>query len=624
MTDGHGNEIPVIGTRPDGSVSGWNDAARALYGYTAAEIIGKPLNLIYPASPITSKGMVAKLAMEGECIEGVAAIHRTKTGRFVKVSLCFMPLKDDSGHVAGVSMIVREVGAPGDWLRSADENQLWTWAVVESAVDGIVTINEHGIMEYANPAALRMFGYEHGEVLGKNVSLLMPSPYREEHDAYLANYLRTGVKKIIGIGREVQARRKDGSVFPVQLAVSEVKIGERRIFTGIIHDISELKRSQNEKDQLLKELNRRNRQVSCLYSVAEAARAGALDDTMFRRAVDSIQSAIAQPFVSGTRLTFDGKRMDSLSCQETPWKLAADISAQGRKRGNIEVFLLEQPPGTEERRILKEKQALIEAVAQVIGDMVERKEAEAKVFQASKLASIGELAAGVGHEINNPVNSILNCADILISQSEAGSKARQFGEMIHSEAERIAAIVHNLLAFSRQDKDEFSAARLYDIVEGVLNLCRKKLDKSHIDLRVNVPQDLPRLNCRSEQLQQVIMNLIINAMHSLDERYPAAHPDKILAVDAREIHQENGPYIRLTVEDHGMGIRPEHIDRIFDPFFTTKGRDKGTGLGLSISDSIVKDHGGTLTVHSTVGDRTAFYVDLPITRPNESGRRGNV
>src|ERR1019366_7534805 len=119
-------------------------------------------------------------------------------------------------------------------------------AILETAIESIITIDERGAIESVNPAAEKLFGYKAGEIIGKNVSLLMPSPHREQHDGYLANYLQTGKAKIIGIGREIVARRKDGIVFPIDLSVSEVKLTGRRLFTGFIRDISERKRLEKE------------------------------------------------------------------------------------------------------------------------------------------------------------------------------------------------------------------------------------------------------------------------------------------------------------------------------------------------------------------------------------------
>jgi PAS domain S-box-containing protein len=141
-------------------------------------------------------------------------------------------------------------------------------AILETAVEGIITIDERGIIESMNPAAEKIFGYKAAEMIGKNVSVLMPSPYREEHDGYLANYLRTGHAKIIGIGREVVGERKDGSMFPMDLAVSEVKLADKRLFTGFVRDITERKRAEEKLADLARTLAEKNKELETVVYVA--------------------------------------------------------------------------------------------------------------------------------------------------------------------------------------------------------------------------------------------------------------------------------------------------------------------------------------------------------------------
>lgn len=494
-----------------------------------------------------------------------------------------------------------------------DEDRLfWTLTAVETAVEGIITIDATGTIEYANGSSLKMFGYTPDEILGQSINMLMPSPFKDEHDTYIQRYCETGEKKIIGIGREVVGKRKDGSTFPIHLAVSEAPGSSRRIFTGFIYDITDRKRTEEEKDRLLQELNKRNREINCLYRIGETMRPSELAAGAFKKTANIIHSSVTHPAVKGTRLTIDDKHYDNDLFQETAWALSSDIVASNTKRGEVAVFLEGDAEVLSNDPQLEGERNLIEAIAWFISEAIERSEAEAKVIQASKMASIGELAAGVGHEINNPVNGIINCADIILKESEPDSTVHKFGALIRSEADRIAVIVHNLLAFSRQDKEQHSAAQLVDIIDSILSLCNKKLQRSHIQLKLNIPNTLPRIYCRSEQLQQVFMNLVINSVHTLDERYPGLHPDKILSISATDHTISGEPFIRVTVEDHGMGISEAHQQRMFDPFFTTKGRDKGTGLGLSISDGIVKNHGGTIECESELGRFTRFHVDLPL------------
>lgn len=494
------------------------------------------------------------------------------------------------------------------------DEEVWTRAIVENAVDAIITISEDGVIQYFNPSAERMFGYRADEVCGRNVSILMPEPYRDEHDNYLRHYRDTGEAHVIGIGRETTARRKDGTLFPIELSVSEVKLGSERLFAGIIHDTTKRKENQEEKDQLLQHLNKRNIEITCLYRVNESIRSREALSEIFQDVAKLVRPACLYPEIARSRIRFDAEEVidEPFDEADTEARLAADIVVAGRKRGTLEVFYMEERPALDEGPFLKEERDLINMIASALGENVERREAQVKVIHASKLASIGELAAGVGHEINNPVNGIMNCADILLKQFPTGSKNYQFAELIRSEADRIAKIVRNLLTFSRQEKERHSPARLCDIVETVLSLSRKKIMKSHVDLCVDVSEDLPKIKCRSEQLQQVLMNLIINSLHALDEKFPGAHPNKVLCLSAAPVEYGGRPYLRLTVADNGCGIKPSNMDRLFDPFFTTKGRDKGTGLGLSVSDGIVREHGGQITVESEEGKYARFHVDVPL------------
>jgi signal transduction histidine kinase len=210
---------------------------------------------------------------------------------------------------------------------------------------------------------------------------------------------------------------------------------------------------------------------------------------------------------------------------------------------------------------------------------------------------------------------VINCADILLENMPETWPDRQFAELIRSEADRVATIVKKLLTFSRQQQEQYSPASIAEVVESVLSLSGKKIEKSLIELRLIVPESLPRIRCRGEQLQQVLMNLIINSIHALDERYPDGSPNKIMTIAIQSVHFRGLEYLEIVVEDNGAGMTEATRARLFDPFFTTKGRDKGTGLGLSVSDGIVKDHGGFIEVDSVYGAFARFKVYLPVDGP---------
>lgn len=615
-----GQDVPIIEETLEGDISSWNAAAAALYGYGEGEALGQSVGILHPEGLEAWRQLVQRVTEDGDSAP-IRVVHRAKSGEQYNVTLDVAPKRNSAGVLEGFTTTVRHAipaASNSSILSHGDE---WLRQVVETAVDAIITIDARGLIEYFNPAAQRLFGYTAEEARGQNVKMLMPSPYQEEHDGYIRSYLDSGVKHIIGIGREVVGRRKDGSVFPIHLSVSEARVDGKIFFTGIIHDISEQKRVASEKDELLRNLDRRNKEIGCLLEVSRLLRTTEFEPVQLERIAKLVQSSLQHAEQARVRITFDDHTYISAAYGETSTALEAPIRTQGKERGKIAAFYVAGYAETHPRLFIGVESRLLESIANTIGEAVERQEAEAKVIHASKLASIGELAAGVGHEINNPINGIINCADILIQNLHADAKNRQFAEFVRSEADRIATIVRNLLTFSRQDREQHSMARLCDIVTAVLSLSRKKLSKSHIEIEVDVPEELPKVQCRSEQLQQVVMNLLINAMHALDAKYTGKDSRKQIIIRGAPFMYGGERWVRLSVEDHGPGIPAAHYDRIFDPFFTTKGRDKGTGLGLSISLGIVEQHGGKMSVESEQGQYTRFHVDLPIVEgaPGDSG-----
>ena len=271
----------------------------------------------------------------------------------------------------------------------------------------------------------------------------------------------------------------------------------------------------------------------------------------------------------------------------------------------------------ENARAIRDDEGRILYYEGTIEDITEQREAErakevleAQLIHNQKLESIGTLASGVAHEINNPLTGIINYAQLIESHVTEDALLGYAAGIIR-EGQRVAGIVKNLLSFSRQDKERHSPAAVADIVDVVVSLIGTVVRRDRIDLRVEIPDGLPKIECRSQQIQQVLLNLVTNARDALNQRYPGHHEDKILHIWAEPREVDGVNWIRLCVEDHGLGIPDDVKERIFDPFFTTKPRDEGTGLGLSISHGIVRDHGGTLAVETEPGI-TRFVVDLPI------------
>jgi len=468
-----------------------------------------------------------------------------------------------------------------------------------------------GVLSFVNSQIEEQFGYGRSELIGKPVEVLVPMRSRSAHVVDRQSYALDPERRSMGTGRDLFGLHKDGSEFPVEVGLTPIETSDGPAMLCSVIDITERKSAEAEKDRLLRELDQRKDEMTCLYHIGEAFRSLGLDEHVFQNVAGFLQEGLSPEMAIGVRITFDGKSYTSAKFSEAGETIFAPITIEETRRGSIDAYLSASMKQTRVDAWYRAKKQLIEAVSNLIRDSVVRMDAEAKVVQSAKLASVGELAAGVGHEINNPINGIINCADILIQDLEDDTKTHEFASLIRSEAQRIAGIVSSLLAFSRRDEGMYSLADVRDIVGGVLDLCGKRVEKAGIQLTIDIPKDLPKIRCRIEQLQQVVMNLTINAIHALEARYPSTHPEKRMSISAK-ILDTNPDHVRIVIEDLGTGIPKEHLHRIFDPFFTTKGRDIGTGLGLSISDGIVRSHGGALTVETEQGRFTRFHVDLPL------------
>jgi C4-dicarboxylate-specific signal transduction histidine kinase len=235
-----------------------------------------------------------------------------------------------------------------------------------------------------------------------------------------------------------------------------------------------------------------------------------------------------------------------------------------------------------------------------------------KLFQSDRLASLGQLAASVAHEINNPIAGVLNLSMLIeriIKEDgippERIEEVRRYLIQISSETTRVGRIVGDLLAFSRRPSPQRIPADLNAIVRRTVSIIVHKLNLASVELELQLDENLPKIKCDNSQIQQVIINLVLNASE-------ATHSRKLGKVTVRTAACKNNESIRLEVKDNGDGIPKEYLVKIYDPFFTTKGEGKGVGLGLAVVYGIVESHGGDIEVDTKVGEGTTFCVDLPI------------
>jgi two-component system sensor kinase FixL len=366
-------------------------------------------------------------------------------------------------------------------LTEADREGLFR-TIIETAVDGIIVIDSGGTMVLFNDAAERLFGYAPEEVLGHNISMLMPEPHRSQHDAYISRYLAEGGPRIIGIGREVPALRKDGSTFPMYLSVGEGLLGEERIFLGIIHDLTDRK--------------------------------------------------------------------------------AREAVVRGLQN---------------------------------------------ELLHASRMTAMGQLTSALAHELNQPLTAVMNYMNaarrgLESSADPAVLRARELLEKAVAQTGRAGQIIRRLRDFIEKKEPNRSLEDLNASVEEAVALGLVGAAADDIVIETRLEPDLPQILFDRIQIQQVIVNLLRNAVEAME----GAETRKIVITTARLIPA----CVEIAVCDNGPGISPDIAARLFQPFSTTKA--KGMGMGLSICKAIIEAHGGRLWAAPNPGGGAQFHFRLPV------------
>jgi PAS domain S-box-containing protein len=255
-------------------------------------------------------------------------------------------------------------------------------------------------------------------------------------------------------------------------------------------------------------------------------------------------------------------------------------------------------------------------------DVTEKTRLQAEALRAAHLASLGELSAGLAHEINNPTNGIINYAQILASRNQPESKEHDIARRIQKEGERMARIVKSLLSFARPRKEQKVPVSIHEILSDCLALTAALFRQDGIRLKTDLPSDLPLIIANPQQIQQVFLNIINNAHYALNQKFPGISGEKILEITGRKIHDREQQTLRIMFHDRGTGVPADLVNKVMNPFFTTKPNNRGTGLGLSISHGIISDHNGRIRVESREGEFTRVIVDLPACQTEREEKAG--
>ncbi len=363
-----------------------------------------------------------------------------------------------------------------------------------------------------------------------------------------------------------------------------------------------------------RDLNERAKELGCVYRIARIASDSdlSLDDAL-RAVVDLLPPALQYPTITTARITFGERAYCSRSFEEGPHRLSAEIVIRGTSHGRLEVFYVDRDGVLDHTRILggppflEEEHNLIQAVARELGIIIERKRAEEEesrlqeqIRHADRLATIGQLTAGVAHELNEPLANILGFAQLAEKAPELPAQTGRDISKIVKAALFAREIIKKLMIFSRQTPSRLCAADLNKVVEDGVSLIESRCTRAHVTVIRDLAPELPLVRGDTSQLMQVLINLMVNAVQAMPE-----------GGELRLSTRAEAGEVCVHVEDTGVGIPRADLENIFMPFFTTKDVGQGTGLGLSVVHGIASSHNGSVSVVSEVGRGARFEVRLP-------------
>jgi two-component system, cell cycle sensor histidine kinase and response regulator CckA len=598
----------IVGKTMEGIITSWNAGAERIFGYTPKEAVGQPVTMLVPADRPDEVPRMLECLKRGETVEHFETVRVRKDGKAVQIEVTVSPIRDALERIVGASTIGRDIS-----VRKAAEKHLVQMearyrGLLEAAPDAMVVVNQAGEIVLLNLQAEKQFGYRRDELIGQLVTNIIPEGFAERLIADALRSVQDALAQQIGTGIELNGRRKDGSEFPIEIMLSPLDGMDGILVTAAVRDITERKRREYD--------------LSCLAAV-----------------VESSHDAIISLTPDGIVLSWNqgAERIYGYSAAETvgrsilftspPDRTAETLTLlQGVERGEtVEPFetVRVKKDGT---RIhvsvtlspIENSDGQVVGISAVARDVTESKNLEAMLRQAQKMEAVGQLAGGVAHDFNNLLGVILGYTGLMLDHLSLDDSNRKGIVEIQKAGDRAALLTRQLLAFSRKQVLQPKVLDLNTVVAGAEELLQRLIGED-IELLVVLNPALGRIEADAGQLEQIIMNLAVNARDAMppggkltietsnveiDEGYALQHPST-----------RTGPHVMLSVTDTGCGMDAKTKAHIFEPFFTTKEFGKGTGLGLSTVYGIVKQSGGSVWVYSEVGIGTTFKIYLPCVTP---------
>lgn len=593
----------IIGTDLKYQITSWNKGAELIFGYCAEEVIGKNISLLSPPERADEPIRIRQESSVGVPIRSFETVRVAKDGRRLDIALSVSPVFDGDGTVVGASAIGRDITAYKQTqgaLRKANETSIYVSPVAIIAVDAGRNVT------LWNPAAEAMFGWKEEEVLGKLVPVKLKGGDEEAerlHKRAMAGETLTGI--------EIHGCKRDGTFIAISLSAAPLFDSQHKIraIIGFLTDITKMKQAEEE----------RRKTEQKYRTIFENALEGIYQITPQGRYI-SANPALARMFGFDSPAEFLEARTDVKNQEYVHPEMREEFIATVRWVGMVQNF--EYEAYRKDREVIwvsanahtvRDETGQILYLEGTVQDVTERRKLEQQLRRLQKIEAVGRLAGGVAHDFNNLLMAISSYTELLQLRVAEQDQGRKYLEEIIRLIDRGAALTQGLLAFGRKQVLSLKVLDLNTVIRDQLKMLRR-LVPENIELEFTPSGDLGHVKADGNQIEQVVMNLVINARDAMPDGGHIVIQTRNSDPDARDQSRKiraEPTFAMIAVSDNGCGMDAVTKKQIFEPFFTTKESGKGTGLGLAIVSDIVKQSGGHIFVQSELGRGTTFKIYLP-------------
>jgi PAS domain S-box-containing protein len=597
-----------------GAIQYWNRTAMELYGWTREEAVGRVSHELLKTIPPKGWSEIEEAMLRDGHWHG-ELIHLTRDGRRIVVDSRHVLLLEENGQMLVLETnhdLTARKQAEGE-LRKSEARMA---GIINSAMDAIISVNDCQQIVLFNRAAEKMFGYSSVEMLGQPLARLIPQRLRAAHEEHVRRFGETGeTSRSMGALSAVSGLHSNGEEFPIEASISQIETDGQKLFTVILRDITERVRAnerlveqaalleQSHEAIVVRGLDGRirywGRGAERLYGwTAEEAIGRTSEELYYRKDSSPLNAGVKATLETGQwngelrHVTKDGREV----IVEGHWALVRD--AEGNPNGILAINT----------------------------DVTEKKQLEANFLRAQRLESIGTLASGIAHDLNNILSPILMGAQML-QMKQLDEQSQRLLALMQTNASRGAEMIKQVLSFARGISGQRVILQPKHLIREIVRIAEETFPKS-VRIEQRLADDLWTLSGDATQLHQVLLNLCVNARDAMPqggtltitaENRPL---DKLYAQMIKGAAPGN--FVVITIADTGVGILPGNLDYIFDPFFTTKEPGQGTGLGLATAQSIITAHDGLIAAESKPNVGTKFSIFLPAEEAASQQKAGEI